>query len=99
MRRFQSIGVLLSLITALLVLLLVSVFANSARQAYDRRQAATRMLFSVRLVHDVSVAVEELHREQGRARTALSMPGAPDSAALAELTGLHTAAVRSIALA
>jgi signal transduction histidine kinase len=96
MRRFQSIGVLLSIITTLLVLLLVSVFANSARQAYDRREAATRILFSVRLVHDVSAAVDELHKEQGRARTAMSAPGKPTPSVLAELTGLHAASVNSI---
>jgi signal transduction histidine kinase len=99
MKRFQSIGALLSIITAVLVLLLVSVFANSARQAYDRRQAATRTLFSVRLVHDLSVAVDELHKEQGRARTALSAPGKPTPSMLAELAGLHAASVNSIAQA
>ena len=99
MRRFQSIGVLLTIITTLLVLLLVSVFANSARQAYDRREAATRMLFSVRLVRDVSVAVDELHKEQGRARTALSAAGQPTPSALGELDGLHAAGVNSIAQA
>jgi signal transduction histidine kinase len=99
MRRFQSIGVLLSIITTLLVLLLVSVFANSARQAYDRREAATRTLFSVRLVQDTSFAVEKLHREQGRARTALSTPGKASAATLAELAALHAASIKSILLA
>ena len=42
MKRFQSIGVLLSAITGLLVVLLVSVFAYSAKEAYDRRAAAVR---------------------------------------------------------
>ena len=38
MKRFQSIGVLLSAITAVLVVLLVSVFAFTAKQAYDQRE-------------------------------------------------------------
>jgi cell cycle sensor histidine kinase DivJ len=98
MKRFQSIGVLLTIITAVLVLLLVSVFANSARQAYDRREFATRMLFSVRAVHDISTATGLLHREQGRARTALSAPDKATPSALAKLAVLHAVTGKSIAL-
>jgi HAMP domain-containing protein len=99
MKRFQSIGVLLSIITALLVLLLVSVFANSARQAYDRRQAATRLLFSVRLVQNVSVAAEELRREQGRLRASLSLPHKVSPPMLALWSQRHADNLKSIALA
>ena len=42
MKKFQSIGVLLSAITLLLVVLLVSVFTYSAGQAYARREDAAR---------------------------------------------------------
>ena len=47
MKKFQSIGVLLSAITGMLVVLLVSVFAYSAKQAYDRREAAAHLLKTV----------------------------------------------------
>jgi signal transduction histidine kinase len=88
-KRFQSIGVLLSLITGLLVLLLVSVFANSARQAYERREAATHLIFSAQLVSDVFAAVERLHVEEGRVRTALSAPDSASPATRSRLAQLH----------
>src|ERR1700722_9989002 len=75
MKRFQSIGVLLSFITGLLVLLLVAVFANSARQAYEQRQAAIEMLSSVQIVRDIYAMAEFLHIEDGRVRMALSASG------------------------
>ncbi|HWY63352.1 MAG TPA: HAMP domain-containing sensor histidine kinase [Rhizomicrobium sp.] len=81
MKRFQSIEVLLSIITGLLVLLLVSVFANSARQAYVQRQSATQMLSSVQIVRDINAMIEALRMEDGRVRTALSTPS-PASQAL-----------------
>ena len=96
MKRFQSIGVLLSLITALLVLLLVSVFANSARQAYEHRQASTRLLFSARLVSDVSDALDELHREQGRARAALALPGKAGPDVIGAIADRHSASSKSV---
>ncbi len=74
MRRFQSIGVLLSFITGLLVLLLVSVFTYSAREAYNRRQDAAGLLSQVRIIRDVFSMGDFLHAEDGRVRTALSTP-------------------------
>ena len=90
MKRFQSIGVLLSSITGLLVLLLVLVFTNSARLAYERRQYEVRMLDSVQSLRDLSDATDILHVEEGRVRTALAslgMPGPAASAEMARLTG------------
>jgi signal transduction histidine kinase len=89
MRRFQSIGILLSIITGLLVLLLVSVFANSAREAYQKRQAAAEMLASVRIVRDVDIAADQLHTENGRVRTALALPAAASASIRQRLMQRH----------
>ena len=89
MKRLQSIGVLLSLITGLLVLILVSVFANSARQAYERRQDAMGLISSVRLVRDVFAAVDGVHIEQGRLRTALSAADVAGDRTRGRLAQLH----------
>src|ERR1700722_18454921 len=89
MKRFQSIGVLLSLITGLLVLLLVAVFANSARQAYEQRQAAIERLSSVQIVRDIYAMAEFLHVEDGRVRMALSASGPAVATARDRLLQLH----------
>ena len=65
MKRFQSIGVLLSVITGLLVVLLVSVFAYTAQQAYDRREMPSNLLKTVDVLNDVFAAQEALRFEQG----------------------------------
>src|SRR6185312_3474082 len=96
MRRFQSIGVLLSIITGLLVLVLVSVFANSAREAYDRRQASTGMLASVRAIRDAYAMAEILHIEDGRMRMLLVAPAPISVADRGQLEKLHARAGKSI---
>ena len=79
MKRFQSIGVLLSVITGLLVVLLVSVFAYTARQAYDRRETAVRLLKTVDVLNDVFTASEQLRLQQGAMSTALVQPAPADA--------------------
>ena len=80
MKRFQSIGVLLSAITGLLVVLLVSVFTYSAKQAYDRRETAVSLLKTVDVLNDVFAAQEVLRFEQGEMSTALAQSGPADAA-------------------
>jgi signal transduction histidine kinase/CheY-like chemotaxis protein len=53
MKRFQSIGLLLSVITLVLVVVLVSVFALAARRAYDAREAAHRVAENVDLARQL----------------------------------------------
>jgi methyl-accepting chemotaxis protein len=77
MKKFQSIGVLLSAITLLLVVLLVSVFTYSAEQAYARREAAARLLKTVDVLRDVYVAEDALRSLQGAMNTALTVPETP----------------------
>jgi len=73
MKRFQSIGILLSAITLLLVVLLVSVFTYSAGQAYARREGADRLLKTVDVLRHVYNAEDALRSEQGAMNTALTM--------------------------
>ena len=73
MKRFQSIGVLLSAITLLLVVLLVSVFTYSAGQAYARREDAVRLLKTVDVLRHVYIAEDALRSEQGAVNTALTI--------------------------
>ena len=89
MKRFQSIGVLLSVITGLLVVLLVSVFAYTARQAYDRRETAVRLLKTVDVLNDVFTASEQLRLQQGAMSTALVQPAPADAATRANIERLH----------
>ncbi|HXS07784.1 MAG TPA: HAMP domain-containing sensor histidine kinase [Rhizomicrobium sp.] len=96
MKRFQSIGVLLSAITGLLVVLLVSVFAYSAKQAYDRREAAVQLLKTVDVLSDVFAAQEALRFEQGEITTALSLENPLDGATRAKLEKLHARSERTL---
>jgi hypothetical protein len=49
-KTFLPIRTLLSAITGLLVVLLVSIFALSANDAYEKKQVAARMLSIVNLM-------------------------------------------------
>ena len=53
MKRFQSIGALLSAITIMLVVLLLSVFALAAWRAYDEREAARGVAANVALARQL----------------------------------------------
>ena len=96
MKRFQSIGVLLSAITGLLVVLLVSVFAYSAREAYVRRAAAVQLLKTVDVLSDVFAAQEALRFEQGEISTALLLERPIDEAVRSKLETLHKRSERAL---
>ena len=89
MKRFQSIGVLLSAITGLLVVLLIFVFAYTAKQAYDRREKAAQLLRTVDVLSNVFSALEGLRLEQGEINTALAQPGPADAVTRAKIGNLH----------
>ena len=92
MKRFQSIGVLLSAITLLLVVLLVSVFAFAARQSYGRREEAARLLKTVDVLNMVFADEEALRLEQGAVNTALAQPHPASAATRTEIEHLHQVA-------
>jgi signal transduction histidine kinase len=99
MKKFQSIGVLLSAITLLLVVLLVSVFTYSAEQAYAKREAADHVLKTVDVLRHVYLAEDALRSEQGSVNTALTLQQ-PVSPPLKELIQrLHKNAAAAIAAA
>lgn len=89
MKRFQSIGILLSVITGLLVVLLISVFTYTAKQAYDRRQHAAQLLKTVDVLSDVFAALEALRLEQGEIGVALMRPAPADAKSFAKIEMLH----------
>jgi len=97
MKRFQSIGVLLSVITGLLVVLLISVFTFTAKQAYDRRQHAVQLLKTVDVLSDVFAALEALRLEQGEMGVALKQPNPADDATLAKIEMLHRQSLKVLA--
>src|SRR6185312_3825802 len=89
MKRFQSIGVLLSAITGVLVVLLASVFTYSAKEAYDRREAAVQLLKTVDVLSDVFAAQEALRFEQGEISTALALKEPIDGHTRVKIEKLH----------
>jgi signal transduction histidine kinase len=96
MKKFQSIGVLLSAITGLLVVLLISVFAYTAKQAYDRRESAVNLLKTVDVLSAVFAAQEALRFEQGKMSTALAQPEPADAKTLADIENLHKIAEKAL---
>ena len=96
MKKFQSIGVLLSAITLLLVVLLVSVFTYSAGQAYARREDAARLLKTVDVLRNVYIAEDALRSEQGAVNTALTIEAPVGPRVKDLLERLHHAATTAI---
>ena len=96
MKRFQSIGVLLSVITGLLVVLLISVFTFTAKQAYDRRQHAAQLLKTVDVLGEVFAALEALRLEQGEMGVALAQSGPASAAAIAKIEMLHARSLQAL---
>ncbi|MBN9546379.1 MAG: HAMP domain-containing histidine kinase [Alphaproteobacteria bacterium] len=96
MKKFQSIGVLLSVITGLLVVLLISVFTFTAKQAYDRRQHAAQLLKTVDVLSEVFAALEALRLEQGEMGVALAQSQPADAATFAKVERLHARSLQAL---
>jgi signal transduction histidine kinase len=96
MKRFQSIGVLLSVITGLLVVLLISVFTFAAMQAFDRRQHAAQLLKTVDVLSEVFAALEALRLEQGEMGVALAQPRPVDAVTLTRIEKLHMRSLQAL---
>ena len=96
-KKLQSIGMILSVSTGLLALMLVAVLAMSAKAAFDGQTAAETRLTVATMAQLFVVADEELRDERVAISTAL-YPQTPASAAdLAELTRLHANSGRAMA--
>jgi signal transduction histidine kinase len=95
----RSISLLLSVITAMLVILLVSVFAVSANTAYERETDAKTALATIDLTRDILATKEDVRAEQAMMHAALLAPGPADAADLRTLAALHVrsnAALRAV---
>jgi signal transduction histidine kinase len=95
-KKYQSISMVLSLTTGLLVLMLVTVLALSARDAFDRQRAAARVIAAVELARDMFEADESLRLEQGAMSNALLSPMADGRRQEAHILALHRAAVQAL---
>jgi signal transduction histidine kinase/AmiR/NasT family two-component response regulator len=72
MKRLLSLGVILQAITGLMALALVAACAISANHAYQRREAAERVLFATEVAHDLFDAMQGLRLERGSVAVVLS---------------------------
>jgi signal transduction histidine kinase len=88
-KQFLSIGILLSAITGLLVVMLVSVFAIFAKDAFDRRQEATHVLSVVNIARDMLLSKESLRFERGVIATALAAPKPASREMMNQVTASH----------
>ena len=65
MRRLRSIGMLLSVITGLLVVMLISVFAWSALDAWRREQKARTLLADVTDIRQILSTAAQVRQGAG----------------------------------
>ncbi|HYS46258.1 MAG TPA: hypothetical protein VEM35_07450, partial [Rhizomicrobium sp.] len=89
MKRFQSVGALLSAITGLLALVLVSAFTISALSAYQREEQARTVLSVVNGTRNIMTAKIALRGELAVANLVLEAPEAAAPATVARLRRLH----------
>ena len=92
-KRFQSIGALLTAITGLLVVVLVSVFAFSALGAYQREGQARTVLSGVNGARTIMSAMIAMRAEITIANLALEAPEVAVPADASLLNRLHTHSV------
>ena len=102
MTRSLSIGALLSVITGLLVVLLVSVFAASTKDAFDRKQDARRLLSAVRIEQGILGAKQHVRAEWSTTNGAFAVPDGAvprtaDAATRDEIARLHARTDRAFA--
>jgi signal transduction histidine kinase len=88
-KRFQSIGVLLSAITGLLVVVLVSTFANSALNAYRREEQARTVLSAVNNARNIMAAQIAERNELTIASLVQEAPEMAAPGTVARLRRLH----------
>ncbi|MES2471551.1 MAG: hypothetical protein V4601_01795, partial [Pseudomonadota bacterium] len=89
MRRFRSIAMLLAVVTGLLVIMLVAVFATQALNAYARKQEANHTLMVVRRATEALLLRETVRIELGVMDMALQAREPASHATIAQLLALH----------
>jgi signal transduction histidine kinase/DNA-binding response OmpR family regulator len=88
-KKFQSIGALLSAITGFLVVILVCTFAFAAYNAYHREEQARTVLSVVNGARNIMTAKVAVRAELTVANLILEAPEAASSAATAQFARLH----------
>jgi signal transduction histidine kinase len=88
---------ILSGMTGLMVVMLVSVFAILAKDAFDRQQEATHVQAVVGVTRDMLFSKEALRVEQGIVGTALTAPEAARPESMAEIATLHNESEMTLA--
>ena len=90
-RRLRSIGMLLSVITGLLVVMLISVFAYSAFDAFRREEQARTVLADVTDIRQILSAAAQIRLELGLANWLLDAPDAARPDEIAHLNRMQAA--------
>jgi signal transduction histidine kinase len=98
LQRSHSVSTLLLLVTGTLVLLLVSVFAYSALDAWNREGRTSRILGEVRISRDIVVARETLRVELGAVDTMLAHPEPASQANLDRIIAQHGRSMAALRL-
>jgi signal transduction histidine kinase len=93
----HSLSRLLTVITGLLVIVLVSVFAIFARAAFDRQQDARRILAVVTVKRDMLSSQQSLRVEGGTLDLAMEESMPASKAMLDEVAALHVRTQKSFA--
>ncbi len=97
MKNFLSIRTLLSAITGLLVVLLVSIFAISANDAFNRKREAARILSSVNTTRTTLSAKENIRIEGGVMGATQVAPDASSAETIAHLLDFRSRTNTAIA--
>jgi signal transduction histidine kinase len=95
-KKDQSIAMVLSLTTGLLVLLTLGALSILAGQAFERERAAGRTAAAVAVVRDMFYADENLRLEEGTLGNALVLAGQTDPKLLARFQAMHQRSIDAL---
>jgi signal transduction histidine kinase/Tfp pilus assembly protein PilE len=90
MKRYLSIGFILSAITMLLVVVLVSIFALLAKDAYRHYRQATHVMQVTQLARAMITARGDMRSESGSMNMVLTRDSASNAATIAAIQSTHT---------
>ena len=97
MKKLQSVSVILSVCTGLLVLMLVTLFTAAAKQHFDSRQDASRRLSIATVAQQFVLVDEDLRNERGTIDTARGSPDPAPAAILEQIVQFHDRSQVSLA--
>jgi signal transduction histidine kinase/CheY-like chemotaxis protein/HPt (histidine-containing phosphotransfer) domain-containing protein len=95
-RKFQSVGLLLSVITGLLVVVLISTFALSALNAYRRAEHARSVVSAVDGLHTIMSAMVAVRSELTVTNFVMEAPEATGPEILSRMDRLHSRSEKGI---